>query len=129
MTSDATHFEPDFTLYAEALEGGVRVLAVGGELDLATAPELEQALRRAVNEGVRRVVVDLTEVDFVDSTGIGVLADAHERLVGEGGAIAVVGAHSHVRKLFTITRLDGPLGLAHTRAEATERLIAGSLPG
>src|SRR5437762_12740227 len=60
---------------------GRAVVVIRGELDLATAPDLETALQERLDSG-RDVVVDLRELDFMDSTGLRVLAAAHTRVEG-----------------------------------------------
>src|SRR3954468_6115153 len=82
---------------------GARLLEVFGELDLATAPRLCAALDAARIHRVRRVVVDLTGVDFCDSTGLRALIGASTELRVGGGRLAVsclVG--SPVERLFDI---------------------------
>ena len=59
---------------------GVDVLSVEGEIDVATAPRLIAALNDAVAEAVRSVIIDLTSVGFMDSTGLALLINAHRRL-------------------------------------------------
>jgi anti-sigma B factor antagonist len=61
-----------------------RVIRVGGELDLATVPTLEQELQVALDRPVGGVVVDLSELEFIDSTGIAVLVRAMGRSNGSG---------------------------------------------
>jgi anti-anti-sigma factor len=61
------------------------VVRVEGELDLATAPELASALE-ALDSGTGPVIVDLTEVGFVDSSGLSTLLQARQRLAGASGA-------------------------------------------
>src|SRR3954447_20492945 len=68
---------------------GVRLLEVFGELDLATAPRLCSALDAARIHRVRRVVVDLTGVDFCDSTGLRALIGASKELRVSGGRLAI----------------------------------------
>src|SRR5436190_15584610 len=68
---------------------GVRLLEVFGELDLATAPRLCAALDAARIHRVRRVVVDLTGVDFCDSTGLRALIGASTELRVSGGRLAI----------------------------------------
>ncbi len=124
MTSEGDHVELEFALTEESLGGSVPVLAVAGEIDMVTAPEVDAGLRRLHAAGSRRIMVDLATTDFIDSTGIGVLAEWYERLHADDGAIAVVGLASHIRKIFTVTKLDGPMLLSRTRDEALERLGA-----
>src|SRR5918912_3313340 len=61
------------------------VLEVGGEVDVYTAPRLRERLVELVDGGARDVVVDLSRVDFLDSTGLGVLVGALKRLRSAGG--------------------------------------------
>jgi anti-anti-sigma factor len=69
--------------------GGVRLLEVFGELDLATAPRLCAHLDTARRERVRRLVVDLTGVAFCDSTGLRALLGASTELRVSGGRLAI----------------------------------------
>jgi anti-sigma B factor antagonist len=86
---------------------GVEVCTVIGELDVASAPKLRQALIKLVAEasGPPRVVVDLAGVDFLDSTGLGVLLGGLKRVRAADGAIAVCRAEPQVRKVFEVTRV------------------------
>jgi anti-sigma B factor antagonist len=96
-------FDLDVTTHAD----GVAVVAVLGEVDVATAPNLRQELLRLVSEseGPPRIVVDLGGVDFLDSTGLGVLLGGLKRVRTKDGALVVARAESHVRKVFEITRV------------------------
>ncbi len=97
-------------------EPSATVVAVGGELDVHTAPSLQAALGALDSSG--RIVVDLTGVSFIDSTGLSVfvnaLADARERQA----SLAVVASAPRVVKVFTLTGLDSALALHPTLAEA-----------
>ncbi|MDX6684911.1 MAG: hypothetical protein QOF86_1039 [Baekduia sp.] len=91
-------------------EDGHMVVAVRGELDLATAPELEDVLLPHLREG-GHAVLDLRALEFMDSTGVRVVVAAH--LAGEehGGRFALVrtGVESPVGKVLEISGLDGVL--------------------
>src|SRR6266516_873279 len=85
---------------------GYRVLEVGGEVDVYTASQLRERLTTLVEAGDRRVVVDLTKVDFIDSTGLGVLVGALRRLRVVDGELRLVCPQEKLLKLFRITGLD-----------------------
>jgi anti-sigma B factor antagonist len=99
-------------------EGKHTVLSVAGEIDVHTAPSLGAQLARLVEDGDRWLVVDLTAVDFLDSTGLGVLVAGLSRCQEEGGGLSLVCTRPSMVKLFTITGLDQVLDLHPTVAEA-----------
>ena len=84
---------------------GWAVLAVGGEIDVATAPRLREQLISLVNDGQHRIVVDLTAVEFLDSTGLGVLVGALKRVRTHDGDLALVCDEPRILKVFEITGL------------------------
>jgi len=96
-----------FELEVSTAAGGVAVCSAVGELDVASAPKLRQELVRAVAEadGPPRIVVDLGGVDFLDSTGLGVLLGGLKRARAKDGVLALARAESQVRKVFEITRV------------------------
>ena len=106
------------------------VVEVAGELDLHSAPQLRAEVGRAIEQGgAPLLVVDLSGVTFLDSTGVGVLVGALKRAREAGGALHFCGAQPRVRRVFEITGLIGALPLFATREEALSALtpaIAGS---
>jgi anti-sigma B factor antagonist len=86
--------------------GNHTVLQVGGEVDVYTAPRLRERLIELVDGGARHVVVDLGTVEFLDSTGLGVLVGAHKRLRAVGGTLGLVCTREPLLKIFRITALD-----------------------
>lgn len=82
---------------------GPSILFVGGEIDMAAAPELEQALKPSSAVG-GPVVVDLTAVSFLDSTGINALVTAAQRL--PTGCLILHGVHGRVAKVLELVRLS-----------------------
>jgi anti-anti-sigma factor len=81
---------------------GSTVIAVAGEIDGATAPELDTALQHFEQEFV---TVDLSGVTFIDSSGLGTLVQAHQRISLAGGRVNVSGSRPNVQKTFEITHL------------------------
>jgi anti-sigma B factor antagonist len=84
------------------------VLVLSGDLDVVAAPQLRQALAEAVLPG-SRVVVDATDVEFVDSVGMGVLAAAHRRALAGGGTLVVRAPQERVLRVLRIVGLAGLL--------------------
>jgi anti-sigma B factor antagonist len=91
----------------EGDEAGTWVLAVGGEIDVATSPELRRELHQVADRQPSRLVLDLGDVTFIDSSGLGVLVGALKRLreEGRGDVLVLEGLQEPVRKVFDITGL------------------------
>jgi anti-sigma B factor antagonist len=81
------------------------VLEVAGEIDVYTAPKLREKLIELVNEGSYRLVVDLERVDFLDSTGLGVLVGGLKRVRNHEGSLKLVCTQDKILKIFRITGL------------------------
>ena len=94
------------------------MLSVIGELDLAAAPKVRQALVTAVQGPAPDVVLDLASVDFIDSSGLGIVLGAVKRVKANGGRLRVVVAEPQVRGVFELTELDRILPLAASVSEA-----------
>jgi len=101
------------------------VLEVGGEVDVYTAPRLRERLIEVIDGGGRRVIVDLSRVDFLDSTGLGVLVGALKRLRAAGGTFRLVCGKESLLKIFRITALDQVFPLHPTVDEAISADQAG----
>ena len=97
---------------------GVDVLSVEGEIDVASAPRLISALNDAVAEAVRSVVIDLTSVEFMDSTGLALLIDAHRRLKRRRKGFAVVCPAGPLRRVFEVTDMVDTLHVCPDRETA-----------
>ena len=97
---------------------GVPVLAVQGEIDVATAPQLRERLLALADRNHAVVVVDLTGVSFVDSTALGVLVSGAKRLRSGGGDLRLVVTEPHIAKVFAITGLTEVFQIYTTTGEA-----------
>ena len=86
------------------------VVAVRGEIDVATSPQLRNDLNTLVARGARHITLDFSGVSFVDSSGLGVLVGTYKRLrEDQDGSVRIVGAQPSVRKVFEITGLEAAL--------------------
>jgi anti-sigma B factor antagonist len=99
-------------------EGGHVVVVAIGEVDVFTAPTLDAELGRLIADGRTDLVVDLSRVDFLDSTGLSVIVKALARVRAVDGAISVVVTADRVAKVFRITGLDALIPLHASVAEA-----------
>src|ERR1700759_5030092 len=102
--------------------GAAAVVAVSGELDLASGPELEAELDQLTGPEVQPVVIDLRALDFMDSTGLSILVRAHQRLAGEGCEMGLVKGSQQVQRLLDLTGVAERLRLVD---EPEELLNAG----
>jgi len=99
------------------------VLEVAGDIDLFTAPQLRHAVNELIDAGSRKLVVDLTKVGFLDSTGLGVLVGALKRLRDSGGDLVLAAPQRPVRRVLSVTGLDKVFTI-HT--DPTESQISGA---
>jgi anti-sigma B factor antagonist len=101
----------------------VAILVVGGEVDFEVSPQLKARMMRALKAGRRRLVLDLSDVTFIDSTAIGVLAGMLEKLDETGGgSLSVVCTHQKVLQIFEITGLENLITVHPTREHALAAL-------
>jgi anti-sigma B factor antagonist len=88
-----------------ASDGNVALFALGGCLDLATSPSLRAALLEAADKKKHEIIVDLTQLEFLDSTGLGALIGAHKRASENGGSVRLVTHEGQILRLLRITGL------------------------
>ena len=87
--------------------GRTLLFKLRGSLDLATSPTVRAAFSDAIEQGSRHLIVDLTQLEFLDSTGLGVLIGAHRRLAEHDGSLRLVVADGSIARLLNITGLIG----------------------
>jgi anti-sigma B factor antagonist len=107
-----------FHLDLEHGPNGVVVVVVQGDTDLHVAPELRERMNRTIDAGTTAIVVDLSDVTFVDSMALGVLLGATKRMRAAGGRLRLVVARPETRRIFEITLLDRVLEIDATREDA-----------
>lgn len=113
------------TLETRKCEPNVTVIELGGRLTLDIARgQIEGAVLKALNEGVQKLVFDLSQVRYIDSTGIGIIAYCFGKISRQGGRAAVVGATGLVKEVFRLTRLDNVIPFFPDTASACDSLAA-----
>jgi anti-sigma B factor antagonist len=105
--------------------GNATVLTLRGEIDVYTAPRLRQAIVDVVDGGAQHVVLDMEKVDFLDSTGLGVMVEGLKRISGRAGTLSVVATQDKILKIFDITGLNKAFGMFGSVEEAVGEPIAG----
>jgi anti-sigma B factor antagonist len=114
-----------FEVQSEALDDGIRAFTVRGELDMNTAPQLERELDEALADSAASIMLDLSECEFIDSTGIALIVRTWQRLDrGAGGeGRLVLCSHNHqVRRLLKITGVESSISMHDQRAAALAEL-------
>jgi anti-sigma B factor antagonist len=86
-------------------QGEAAVVAVAGELDMATAPRLQQEVTQLVESGRTRLVFDLSEVTFCDSTGLSVFVRARNRCEAAGGEVRLAAPQRPVLRILEVSGL------------------------
>jgi anti-sigma B factor antagonist len=82
------------------------VLPLNGEIDLHVSPEVADSLRTMIEKKPNQIVVDLTEVTYLDSSGLAVLIEGMQNVQKYGGRFGLAGVQDDVKHIFDIARLD-----------------------
>ena len=105
----------------EQREGQTRVV-LAGELDIATSERLERELALIERNSPGTLVLDMRQVEFIDSTGLSVLLNGLRRVTRVRGAMAIACANPTVLRLFEITKLDSTFDILPDCDQAIERI-------
>jgi anti-sigma B factor antagonist len=114
----------DFGVLDEPVDERTHLVAPEGEVDALTAPTLGRRLLGLLEDGKTGLIVDLSRVTFMDSTGIGVILHALRRLSQCGGHLVLVCPSERALRPFQITGLVDRVQIFHSRAEAVGGLAA-----
>lgn len=103
---------------------GVHIVSVRGELDLSTAVDLEGPLNSALSEGDVSILVDLSQCEFIDSTGIALIVRAWQQLTGDGGGgkLVICSHNDQVRRVLDVSGLDQSIPVHASREESLAAL-------
>ncbi|MGQ9629204.1 MAG: STAS domain-containing protein [bacterium] len=94
------------------------VIKLNRELTISESPELKEKVRECIERGYNKVLLDFTDVDFVDSDGVGAVISARKALRGRSGDLRIFGLTASVEEVFKITQLDRVIGVFDSEAEA-----------
>jgi anti-sigma B factor antagonist len=120
---------PNYGFVADVSQAGddLSVVRLAGELDLAGAPELSRALASIPATASTRVVVDLTKLAFMDSTGLRALIVAAKALAATGGTLTLAGPRPAVQRLFELVRLSEVIPIESSLDAALGKSALGDL--
>jgi anti-anti-sigma factor len=107
---------------SEQRQADVVILALSGKLDATTAKTFEERIIGAINSGTQRLVVDLSQLDYVSSSGLRVFLLAAKRLQTANGKIVLCSMQDHVRQVFDLAGLSSLLYIYASRDEAVKSL-------
>ncbi|MAC19201.1 MAG: anti-anti-sigma factor [Phycisphaerae bacterium] len=96
----------DFPIDVEQNDGGVVVVRPLGEVDLASSPQLRAKLTELIGGKPTRMILDLSQVSYMDSSGVATLVEAMQQCRRNSATLALAGLQTRVRSVFEIARLD-----------------------
>jgi anti-sigma B factor antagonist len=99
------------------------VIVAAGELDIAGVPGLRRRLEAAVSGGARRLLLDFTDLTYVDSVSLAAVVAAHRRM-GAGGRLVIATEHPYVLLILEAGGLESVIEVFATRSEAEAALVA-----
>ena len=111
----------------KSVDSEASIIDLEGEVDVYTAPQLKQQIITLLDGGVKRVIVNLTAVDYLDSTALGVLIGGLKRLRERDGTLDLICPKPRIKRIFEITGLDKIFDIYSTEEEATK--MAGTREG
>ena len=98
--------------------GNTTIVEVIDRFDVITAPEIKAELLKAAEGGADTIVIDLSQVTFLDSSGVGVLVAAHKTLEHLGGRLHLAGATKQAQLVLRLTQLESMFSLHHSVDDA-----------
>jgi anti-sigma B factor antagonist len=111
-----------FVSEARPIAPSAYLISLAGNFDLHMGPEFERRVLEAIGRGASDLVIDLTEVSFIDSTTVGILMRTRKRLAPVSGRVLVVTSDRNILRLFEITALDRMFEIYPRRSEALEEI-------
>lgn len=111
-----------FEITVEIVDG-VRVIAIRGELDIATSPGVRGVLDEAASDGIRPLIIDLSECEFIDSTGLAALLHGAKPAQNGESHVAIVSPDGELRRLFELTAIDRTIPVYGALDEALAAVV------
>jgi len=118
------------TIEKRRLEPDMIVLAVSGKLTLGReSQQVERLVEEIIRDNERKVILDLSGLELIDSTGVGIVALCSGKLRQAGGELRVAGAHGMVQEVFKVVRMGSITGVYATVAAAAENFTLARTQG
>ncbi|HEX5324202.1 MAG TPA: STAS domain-containing protein [Capsulimonadaceae bacterium] len=117
--------EQDQLTTSTEIINGIPILKAAGEIDIYTAPRFKEAITEMITQGHTNILIDMTEVAFMDSSGFGTLLSATKPLRPVGGSLSLCGCNEAITRMLEITRLNTLFRTFKNREEALQRLANG----
>jgi len=111
----------------ERHEDGVTVFALSGAIDLHYVPTLRSLFQSKLHERCPALIVDLSEVDFIDSTGLATLIEYHRDAGAHGGIFCLAGINPNLKTIFDVVQFEKVLAIFPTVAEANMSIRSGQV--
>ena len=112
----------NFNISARSLNASIPLIEMDGEVDVYTAPQLKQQMISLLEEGHNEMVVDLSKVEYLDSTALGVLIGGLKRVREREGNLSLICPSPRIRRVFEITGLDKIFDIYNSEDEAKSEL-------
>jgi len=97
---------------------GVVILDIDGEIDLYNAPEIKDTIKAQMDGGHKKIIINLENVSYIDSSGIGALISSLSNLKKIGGGLKIINVYDSVRKVFELTKLTSFFEIYDSEEEA-----------
>jgi anti-sigma B factor antagonist len=107
-----------------SIDDRAALIDLEGEIDVYTAPNLKQQIITLLDSGVRHILVNLTNVEYLDSTALGVLIGGLKRLRERDGSLDLICPNQRIKRVFEITGLDKIFDMYASEADAMEKVRA-----
>ena len=112
----------------ERHEEGVTIFALSGAIDLHYVPTLRSLFQSKLNERCPALIVDLSAVDFIDSTGLATLIEYHRDAGTHGGIFCLAGINPNLKAIFDVVQFDRVMAIFPTVVEAGAAIKRGQVP-
>jgi anti-sigma B factor antagonist len=109
--------------YSHSIDKGVLKITFSGDLiGESNGPDIVEIVNDAISQSVKYGLVDLTDVRYINSSGIGVLITIHTKFKNKSGELFLINPSEHVKKLFIITKLQSIFNIVLSESEALSKI-------
>lgn len=105
--------------------GGATIVDVSGEVDMHNSPELRKVLKRLVSAKRQHIIVNLSVLDYIDSSGLATLVECLQGTMKNGTKLTLYGLNPRIKNIFTLARLEQVFRICQTEQEALSADSAG----